>query len=365
MSSSRFPPAFMASVTLPPRTEPHDAVAYARPSVVDAARTPMTATAALRARLLMSTQLDALPTPTPVLEGVLDRDSLVELYGKPGCGKSFLALDWALSVASGRPWQGQAAHSGPVLYVVGEGIGGMARRRRAWEAARNCEISDNMRWLRGAVPLLDRSWLRALTAVVAEMRPVLVVVDTVSRAIPGHNENAPETMSGLVEAFDRLRDASNGACVLAVHHATKDGHTNRGHSALEGACDVRWKLTKQGGQLTLTNPKTKDDAESPARSLHLKVVDLSGTHESGASVTSCVVESHAGVVLRGVRPASEEHLLAVMRDCFGTTGVAAKKLKEVTGLSPSTHYRALRALTDSGDLLKQGRLITMPARSGS
>ena len=40
------------------------------------------------------------------------------LYGPPGAGKSFVALDFALSVASGRAWHGHEVRQGPVLYVV-------------------------------------------------------------------------------------------------------------------------------------------------------------------------------------------------------------------------------------------------------
>lgn len=39
--------------------------------------------------------LDDLPAPEALIDGILYRDTLAWLHGKPGCGKSFIALDWA------------------------------------------------------------------------------------------------------------------------------------------------------------------------------------------------------------------------------------------------------------------------------
>lgn len=323
--------------------------------IANAEPTETKKTGELRARLLSSAELDQLPPPEPVLDGILYRDSLVELYGRPGCGKSFLGLDWALSVAAGKPWQQHTTHPGHVLYVVGEGISGIGKRRRAWQYAWGTDPTARITWLRGAVPLLDPGWLHAFTSITDELRPALVVVDTVSRSIPGHNENAPETMSGLVDAFDRIRAASHGACVLAIHHATKDGNTTRGHSALEGAADVRWKLVKDdSGLLTLSNPKAKDDAEAPDQNLRLKVIDLAERDAWGAPLTSCVIESHGPSLSPDERTASEERLLDVMRDTFGTTGATGAQLRDTADLPRSTHYRALNALVSSGALRNSG-----------
>jgi hypothetical protein len=287
---------------------------------------------------------------------------LIELWGKPGCGKSFLALDWALSVATGRPWQGHAVHPGAVLYIVGEGLAGLGKRRRAWSYAWQRPDTSGVTWLQGAVPLMSAGWVDALAQLVHELRPVLVVVDTLSRAIAGHNENAPETMSAVVEASDRIRLAAAGACVLFVHHATKDGATNRGHSALEGACDVRWKLTKEDSVLVLSNPKAKDEAEAPDRDLALRVIDL----PSGGR--SCVVESHRRLSEAEELPASEVRLLEVMRDSFGTTGATGTQLKQASGLPDTTHYRAVNALLSRGALVNVGtrkrQHLMLPEREG-
>ena len=311
--------------------------------------------AALHSRLLDSAAMDLLPAPVPLVAGHLYRDSIAELWGKPGCGKSFVGVDWALCVATGKPWQAHQVQQGRVLYVVAEGLAGIGKRRRAWERAWHRTDDGAMTWLQGAVPLMDVGWVDALAEVVAEMRPVLIVIDTLSRSIAGHNENAPETMSKVVENADRIRTAAGGACVLFIHHATKDGSTNRGHSALEGACDVRWKLTKDDTGLVLSNPKAKDDQEAPDAPLRLLRIDLPGeADELGQPLTSCVVESHGRSVSPEDPTSSEAHLLTVMRDSFGTTGCSGKALRDTAGLPNSTHYRALNSLHSRGSVINTG-----------
>jgi len=47
----------------------------------------------------------------------MPEDGLVVLYGDPAAGKSFLALDWGLSVATGVPSLGHEVKKGEVVYI--------------------------------------------------------------------------------------------------------------------------------------------------------------------------------------------------------------------------------------------------------
>ena len=60
----------------------------------------------------------------------LPERSFTMMYGAPGTGKSFLAIDMALSVANGLPWHGYETKQGAVLYIAGEGVAAWASAGR-------------------------------------------------------------------------------------------------------------------------------------------------------------------------------------------------------------------------------------------
>ncbi len=80
------------------------------------------------------------------------------------------------------------------------------------------------------------------------IRPELVVIDTLARAMPGTDEGA-EDMSLAVAHMTRMRDAL-GATILALHHATKNGEWERGHSALRGGSDFMFETERSGQRRT-------------------------------------------------------------------------------------------------------------------
>src|SRR5688572_23683074 len=85
-----------------------------------------------RFKLLKLADLKALPQPEWLIKDLFRAQSQVVLYGPSGHGKSFVALDMALSIATGRSWFGRQAKQGPVVYVVSEGGRGTHNRVVAW-----------------------------------------------------------------------------------------------------------------------------------------------------------------------------------------------------------------------------------------
>ena len=151
--------------------------------------------------------------------------SLGFLYAAPGAGKSFLALDIALHIASGRPsWHGDEMKAPPdtvVIYIAAEGSSGLRNRINAWIKRRGAEgYSDRLILIEQTVLFMQQDDVEKLLRTVASAvcaRPVLVVVDTLSRAVPGAKENAVKDMSIFVAACDRVKERFKCA-VLAIHH---------------------------------------------------------------------------------------------------------------------------------------------------
>lgn len=237
---------------------------------------PIAARAAeLRAALLTTDDLDSIPEPEPLIDGVLMRDSLAWVYGAPGSAKSFAALDWAGHVATGRPWHGRPVTRGTVLYLAAEGASGVPKRVRAWEAHHGVKMRGLM-LLPQAVQFLTVGEVDALARLVEEIDPVMIVVDTQARVTVGAEENSARDMGRLVAAVDQLREAS-GACVLTVHHSPRGGENLRGSTALEGAAHTSIRVVKDGPRVSLTCVKQKDSEPFEAVPLVLESEESSGS----------------------------------------------------------------------------------------
>ena len=65
-----------------------------------------------------------------LVDDLLPEGSLSMLFGDPGCGKSFIAIDIAMCVATGTSFHGKPVTKGAVIYIVGEGYRGLTQR--AW-----------------------------------------------------------------------------------------------------------------------------------------------------------------------------------------------------------------------------------------
>lgn len=285
----------------------------------------------LRAQLLSNDDLASLPPPEPLVGDVLMRNTLAVLFGPPGSAKSFVAQDWAMSIASGLAWHGHPIHTGAALYIAGEGTSGINQRRLAWQKARK-EQGERMSWLPVAVDLRDPTQVKDLCGIVADLRPQLVVVDTLARCLPGADENSAQDLGRAIASADRVRVSAGGACVLFVHHSTKDGLQLRGSSALAGAADTIIEASKQGLGVLLRCRKQKDGAEF--RPIGLRMV---------ASDQSIVLQADDERTVEAV-PASD---LAVFAEHFGH-GVATKaEVRDVfmeAGCSKATAYRKIDQL---------------------
>lgn len=263
----------------------------------------LTAKERLRAKMLSRDELENLPDIAPLISGLLDLDSGSWIIGAPGGFKSFIALDFACHVATGRQWQGRRTEKGRVLYIAAEGSKGIRKRIKGWEQVYDVRAEDVV-----TLPLpvrvasgdrrnpLSEEW-QALVEIAAEDRPVLIVVDTQARVTAGMNENDNGEMSLFTEAVRLLKEAA-GACVLVVHHTGRDGQDARGASAIDGAQDAELKVERPGGEqrteltCTILLDKEKDGPDGSKIKLGLKVVQVGVNSITGEDVTTLVIVPH-------------------------------------------------------------------------
>jgi|APGre2960657404_1045060.scaffolds.fasta_scaffold00152_20 hypothetical protein len=232
------------------------------------------------------------------VEGLLIRAAMSVFYGPSNCGKTFFACDLALHVATGKPWNGREVAQGGVIYCALEGSHGIRNRVAAWAKHYGVEGAPiPFAIIPVALDLLnpeaDTSRLiAAIQEAAAKMgwNVALVVMDTLSRAMAGGNENAPEDMGSLVMNSDRIRQAT-GAHVAWIHHSGKDqAQGARGHSLLRAATDTEIEISRPDANSPSTARVTKQrELEiDGAWTFSLERIDL-GTNHRGKPVTSCIV----------------------------------------------------------------------------
>jgi hypothetical protein len=210
--------------------------------------------------LVTGSALDELTAAVVLVDGYLDMDTLARVNGPSGHGKSFVTLDFACCVQTGRPWHGCAVTRAEAWYVVGEGARGMRRRERAWCERAGIESGESgVFFLPRALQVDGPEWA-AFVEAARRRRPGLIVFDTQARMTVGVKENDATEMGVIVDALDRLRQAS-GACVLLVHHRGLAGEHGRGSTAIKGALDTELDVSKVNTTVTVKVMKRKDEFE--------------------------------------------------------------------------------------------------------
>ena len=237
-------------------------------------------------RFVSAAHIKTLPPVSWRVKNLLPAQGVAAIYGPPASGKSFLALDMAAAIASGRDWFGHKTAAAPVFYINLEGSGALKNRIAAWEHERERAFPDGVTFCLGAFNLLEN--MDSLVAAIPH--GAVVVVDTLAASAPGFDENSGANMSRAIEALSRVARERNGLA-LVVHHSGKDASRGlRGHSSLLGALDAVVSVDRAGlsttRQWTLVKSKDAEDGLTCQFSLHR--VEL-GTDADGCPVSSCIV----------------------------------------------------------------------------
>jgi len=263
-------------------------------AVVQAKVDKLVKQASLRYQLSGAADLMNAPPTQWLIRDVLPASGIGALYGPPGSGKSFLLLDMCAAVASGQQWFGHfVQHAVPVVYAILEGQGGFGTRLKAWSAGRGGEpLPERLRFLTEPFDLRDSCDVRDLCEAAllhGGNNGGLIVIDTLSRAAPGTDENSASDMGELIAACAEIQRRTGGA-VLVVHHTGKDTAKGlRGHSSLNGAVDVAIEVSRTGDYREWTIAKSRDSADGTRNGFRLELIAL-GNDEHSQPVSSYVVE---------------------------------------------------------------------------
>jgi hypothetical protein len=175
-----------------------------------------------------------------LVDGLWSRAAVGIIGGAPKCHKSWLALDLAVSVASGTPCLGafDVLETGPALLYMAEDDAATVRARVAGLCRhRGLDLDALDAHLITAPSLrLDREAdRRALRALVAELTPRLLLLDPFVR-LHRLDENDAGHISGLL-AYLRELQREHDLAVGVVHHTRKNGGAGAAGQNLRGSGD--------------------------------------------------------------------------------------------------------------------------------
>jgi len=240
-----------------------------------------------------------------LIDGVLPVGAFSALYGPPGSFKSFIALDIAEAIATGRQWMNhEVTEAGAVLYIAGEGFGGIGARIKACKQHHGTEDGAPIYVIRHQLNLRSsvedfNALMIAVESLVTEISIdfKLIVIDTLARAFGGGNENSSEDMGAFITACGRIQHIVQDCALMILHHSGKDATKGlRGHSSLLGAVDTELELLRFDESMKgiLTISKQKDGADNQRIGFEMVSVDLApaaGSLQIGEQITSLAVQA--------------------------------------------------------------------------
>jgi hypothetical protein len=250
-----------------------------------------------------------------LVDSIIPKKAFVALYAPPASYKSFIALDLAEAIATGRDWMGhRIPKKGAVLYICGEGHGGMGARVKACKIQNQSPEGANLYIIRAQLNLRSSpedfaELINAITDLVAQIEEPLeiIMLDTLMRMSGGgFNENSSEDMGAFITQAGKLQELFNCA-LLVIHHSGKDVTKGlRGHSSLLGAVDTELEIQRQDsvinsgdssviGNAILTVSKQKDGADSIQIGIEVINVEIGSSGLGFETITSLAIRQNQDI----------------------------------------------------------------------
>ncbi|MGI5178654.1 AAA family ATPase [Dactylosporangium sp. CA-152071] len=237
--------------------------------------TPTTADPAtptgFKTTLIRRSQLRHLPRVAPLIHSALSLRVSAVLVGATGLGKTFVALSWACSIATGTPWLGNPVEQLKTLYVVGEGASGLDARVTAWEENCGARVDDDDLVFSVKPDSLSNphTW-QDMREQALDLGCRFVILDTFSSLAPDADET--KDAATITRRLSDLQAGIDGTALLIHHPGWGDSGRTRGGYQLEANVDEVIVLSgeKDSDLLEMTRKKVKEGAAGETQWLRRK-----------------------------------------------------------------------------------------------
>lgn len=234
-----------------------------------------------------------------IIEDLLWKEDLSALVGGSGSGKSFLAIDMAMHIATGKKWHGKTVKKCGVLYIVLEGHRGAANRFLAQVEKHTTEFENEQQppiaYTNLEINLCDENDTSRILKLIQEFKNQFekdvqfIIIDTVAQSLGG-DENAFEVMQAYLKNC-KLITREVCAHVMVIHHHGKDvSRGPRGHSCFFAACDTIIEIKRDGPVSSIEISKQKDAEADFETTFELEQVVLDTYLVDGKEklITTCI-----------------------------------------------------------------------------
>lgn len=204
------------------------------------------------------------PMPEYLVPRMFYKDGLSVVFGPPGAAKSFLVLDIALCLASGKPWRGRSlGEPGRVHYVMAEGRSTNTLRTKAWLHYYEIErevLKGRFKTIPVPIILTDAGIADYLKVVEAD-HPDMIVLDTKNLMFAG-KESQGEDYGAMLRVLHGIRETAGGAAVIMIDHSglTDDTRT-RGSNAQKGGLETEVRVSDENGIRRVEITRDKSGSE--------------------------------------------------------------------------------------------------------
>jgi hypothetical protein len=195
-----------------------------------------------------------------LVEGLWPADAYGAIAAKDKAGKTWVATDLAVSVATGTPWLGRfTCEPGPVIAYAGEGgARNIVRRIRAVAEHKGVPFGSlgGRLFVSEVAPRFRNA--KALEQMETEVRlhgPRLVIVDPLYLAAAGGKGSDLYAMGEVLSGPQRVCQ-ENGAALVVTHHWNKTG-TGTGVDRMTGVGPTAWGRVLGSG--AVSSARMEDD----------------------------------------------------------------------------------------------------------
>lgn len=233
-----------------------------------------------------------LSQPAPmewVIKGWIPKQSISMIYGESGVGKSFIALDMACSIASGKPWQNVKTSQGTVVYMAGEGNYGIRQRIASWCKKNGIKDLDNLLVSNKPIDLDAPNGALKVIEAIRELCPNsvgILYIDTLNNHMSGDENSARDTRTMINNC--KIIAAALGCTVVLLHHTGLNDASKfraRGSSAWKGSLDSSLLISHAGNDVIKVSCEKMKDAQEPSPLFGtLCYVNLGWTDEDGEEI---------------------------------------------------------------------------------